>query len=54
MTCSCAEQFLYVLAGKGCVFSIRSVWKKGFHVCLEALIREWQCWKLAHEYYFVF
>lgn len=37
-------QFLYLLALKGCVFSIRSVWKKGFHVCLEALMREWQCW----------
>lgn len=40
MTCSCAEQFLYVLAVKGCDFSIGSVWRKHFHVCLEALIRE--------------
>lgn len=54
MTCSCAEQFLYVLAVKGCVFSIRSVWKEGFHMCLEALIMEWQCRQLPGEYYFVF
>lgn len=40
MTCSCAEQFLYVLAVKGCDFSMRSGWRKRFHVCLEGLIRE--------------
>lgn len=37
-----------------CFFSMRSAWKKGFYVCLETLIREWQCWQLPHEYYFVF
>lgn len=54
MTCSCAEQFLYMLAVKGCVFTIGAGWKKGFHVCLEALIMEWQCRQLPDEYYFVF
>lgn len=44
-----------VLAVKGCGFFHNKICvEKGFHMCLEALIREWQRWQLPRAYYFVF